>query len=83
MQVIIRKQWTEADDLCGWIRENLEEDGEQGNPIRTPAVSTNLGTWELSDTDPPTRQDTPADMTSPTRLQQRIARYWLNQRRFT
>ena len=27
--------------LCGWIRERLEE-GEEVDPVREPAVSTNL-----------------------------------------
>jgi hypothetical protein len=63
---IYTQHWTEADDLCDWIRENLEENEEQENPIRIPAVSTNLGPWDLSVTEPPTRQDTPADMRSPT-----------------
>ena len=82
-QIFIPNQWTEAYDLCGWIKENLEENEEQGNPIRTPAVSTNLGPGDLSYTKPPTRQDKAADMRSPIHLQQRIARSWLNQRRFT
>ena len=45
--------------LCGWIKERLEEEGD---PIGRPAVSNNSDPWDLSDTEPPTRQHTPADM---------------------
>ena len=48
----------------GWIRKRLEETEEEGNPIGRPAVSTNLDPWDLSDTEPPTRQHTLADMRS-------------------
>jgi hypothetical protein len=82
MQIFIPNQWAKVDDLCGWIRENIEEDEKQGNPISIPTVSTNLGPWGLTDTEPQTRQDTTADMRSPTHVEQRIARSWLNQRRF-
>jgi hypothetical protein len=34
--------WTEAGGPCGWIRGKLEEAEEEGDPIGTPAVSTNL-----------------------------------------
>ena len=30
-------------DLCGWIREKLEEGEEKGDLIGGPAVSTTLG----------------------------------------
>jgi hypothetical protein len=46
---------TEAVDSFGWIREKLEEDEEEGDPIGRTAVSTNLDPWDLSDTESPTR----------------------------
>ena len=32
MQILTPNQWTEAKDLCGGIREKLEEAEEEGNP---------------------------------------------------
>jgi hypothetical protein len=43
-----------VDRSYGWIRERLEEAEEEGNPIGTPAVTTNLSLHDLSDTEPPT-----------------------------
>ena len=51
------------------IRKNLEEDEVEGNSVGGPAVSINLVPGDLSDTEPSTRQHTPADMRSPTRIQ--------------
>jgi hypothetical protein len=79
----IYTQWIEAADPCGWIREKLEEAEEEGDPIGRPAVSINLDLWDLSDTGPPNRQHTPADMRPPTHIQQRTARSGLSQRRCT
>jgi hypothetical protein len=73
MQILTPNQWTEAAAPCGWIREKQEEAEEGGNPIRRPAVSTNLDPWDLSDTELRTRQHTQADMRFPTHIQQRIA----------
>jgi hypothetical protein len=42
MQIFALNQWTEADDSCGCIRENLDEAEEEGNPIGRPAFSTYL-----------------------------------------
>jgi hypothetical protein len=66
-------QWTEAAYSRGLIRERLEEAKEEGNPVGGMAVSTNLESWDLSDTGPPTRQHTPADMRPPTHIHQRIS----------
>jgi hypothetical protein len=56
MQIFTSTQWTEAADPRGWIREKLEETEEEGDPIGRPAVvSTNLDSWDLSDTKSPTR----------------------------
>ena len=51
----------------------MGEAKEEGNPIGRPAVSTNLDTCDLSDTEPPTKQHTPADMRPPPHKQQRTA----------
>jgi hypothetical protein len=48
----------------------LEEGEEEGNPVAGPAVSINLDSWDLSDTGTPSRQHTPADMRTPTHIQQ-------------
>jgi hypothetical protein len=42
-------------------------------PMERPAVSTFLDPQDLSDTESPTRQHTPADRSSPTYIQQRTA----------
>jgi hypothetical protein len=49
-------KWTEAGNPCRWIRERLDEVEEEDDPIQRPAVSANLNPWDLSDTEPPTRQ---------------------------
>jgi hypothetical protein len=41
-----------------FLSKRIEEAEEEGDPIGRPAVSTNL--WELPDTEPPIRQQTPA-----------------------
>jgi hypothetical protein len=51
MQIFAPNQWTEAADPCGWIRENLKEAEKEGNPQGGPAVSVNLDSQDLSDTD--------------------------------
>ena len=62
---------TEATDFYGWTEEKLEEAGEEGSPMGRPAVLTNLDPQDLSDTEPPTRQHIPADMSPLTHVQQR------------
>jgi hypothetical protein len=52
-------------DPCGWIGEKLEEAEGEGDPMGRPAVSTHLDSWDLLDTEPQTRQHTPADMRYP------------------
>ena len=71
MQILTPKQWTEAEELCGGIREKLEEAEEEGNSIRRPAVSPNLDLQDVSDTEPPTRQHTPANKRPLTQIEQR------------
>jgi hypothetical protein len=83
MQIFIPKQWTETGDPCGWIREKVEVAEEDSDPIGRPAVSTNLDPQDLSDTELPNRQNTPADMRPPTCIQQRTVRSGLSQRRCT
>jgi hypothetical protein len=70
-------------NLCGWIRERLKEAEEECNPVGEPAVSMNLDPPDLSNTRPPNRQHTPADMRPPIHTQQRTAGSWLSQRRWT
>jgi hypothetical protein len=65
-----------------WLnRERLKEAKEEGDSIGRPAVSTNLDPQDLSDTEPPTRQHTPAEMRLPTHRQQRTAWSGLSGRR--
>jgi hypothetical protein len=58
MQIFTHNHWTEVRHSYGWIRERLEDAKEEDDPIGRPAVSTNLEPWDLSDTEPPTRQHT-------------------------
>ena len=82
MQILTPNQWTEAcDPYYGWIREMLEEVKEEGDTIGRPEVPTNLDPWDLSDTEPLTRQHTPADRRSPTHIQQRTTWSGLSERR--
>jgi len=46
---------------------------DEVNPVEGPAVSINLDPGAVSDTGSPTRQHTPAEMRSPTIIQQRNA----------
>jgi hypothetical protein len=46
----------------------MEEAEEEYDPIGRPAISTNLNPWELSDTEPPTRQHIRAGLRPPTRV---------------
>jgi hypothetical protein len=48
-----------------------------------PAVSTDMDLRDLSDTEPPNRQHTPADMRPLTHIQQRSAWSGLSERRCT
>jgi hypothetical protein len=63
----------QAADPCCWIREALKEAEEKNNPVGGPAVSINLESWDLSDTEPPNREHAPADMSPPSHIQQRTA----------
>jgi hypothetical protein len=51
MQILTPNQWTEARLPCGWIRAKLDKDEEEY-----------MKPQDLSDTGPPARQHTPADM---------------------
>jgi hypothetical protein len=83
MQIFAPNQRTEAADPCGLIREKLEEAEEEGDPVGGPAVSINQDPRDLSDTEPPTRQHTPADMRLPTHIQQMTASSVFMKRRCT
>jgi len=56
MQIYAPNQRTEAADPSGWIRENLEEAEEEGNPVGVPGVLINLDPWNLLDTGSPMKQ---------------------------
>ena len=60
-------------DLCDGIGQNLKEAEDEGGPVGKSAVSTDLDPQDLSDTEPPTRQHTPADIRPPTHIQKRTA----------
>lgn len=48
-------------DLCGWVREKLEDAEKEVNHIGRPAVSYNLDhrdLWATETTEPPMRQHT-------------------------
>ena len=47
----VPNQWTEAADLCGWIKERLKEAEEKGDPVGRTAVSINLKPLDLLNTD--------------------------------
>ena len=49
----------------------MKEAKEKGNPVGGPAISINLDPRDLSNTGPPNRQHTPADMRPPTHLQKK------------
>jgi hypothetical protein len=59
------------------IREKLEEAEKEGDPVGAEAVSISLYSPppDLSNTVPPTRQHTSADMRPPTHTQQRTAQF--------
>jgi hypothetical protein len=46
---------------------------EKDDPVRGAAASINLDPQDLSNTGPPNRQHKPADMRSPTHIQQRTS----------
>jgi hypothetical protein len=46
----------------------MEDPEEEGDPRRISAVSSNLDSLDCSNTELPTRQQTPADMRAPTHI---------------
>ena len=78
MQKFTCNQWTEAGNPCGWIREKLEEAEEEELKEEDQQSQITWTSQDLSDTEPPTRQHTPADMKPPTHIQQRTARSGLS-----
>ena len=63
-KIFTPNQWNKVRDPCGWVRKRLEETEEEVDFIRKPTVSTNPDPWNLSDTEPPTRQQTGAGLRS-------------------
>ena len=55
MQILTANHWTELRDPYGRVRERSEGNEGDGNPIGRPTVSTNLDSWELPETKPPTK----------------------------
>jgi hypothetical protein len=51
------------------VVERQGEAEEEGDPVRRPTVSINLDPQDFSNTGPPNRQHTPADMRPPTYIQ--------------
>jgi hypothetical protein len=47
----------------------MKEIEEWGDPVGGPAVSINLNPRDLSNTEPPNKHYTPADMRPPTHIQ--------------
>ena len=68
---------------CGWIRERLGEAEEDYDFIGRPEISTNLDPSDLSDTEPPNRKHTLADVRPPTYIERKTAWFGLSERRFT
>jgi hypothetical protein len=58
MQILTANHWTEARDPYGRVRRRTERTEGGGNPIGRLAVSSNLALWELSETEPPTKEHT-------------------------
>ena len=52
--------------------KEAEEEGK-GSPMGRPAVLTDLNSRDLSDTEPPSRQHTPADKRPPMHIKHRTA----------
>jgi hypothetical protein len=61
----------------------LEEAEDEDDPIGRSAVSIYLEPLDLSDSEPPTRQHTVANLRPPTHIQQRTAWSCLIEKRYT
>jgi hypothetical protein len=48
----------EAGDTYGSFRGRIESPEVDGYPARRPAESTNLDTWDLSESEPPIKEHT-------------------------
>jgi hypothetical protein len=53
MQIPIRKYWTEVRNSCGRGRGRIEDPQGDSDLIGRPMVSTNLESWEYSETELP------------------------------
>jgi hypothetical protein len=60
MQILTGKHWTELVDPYGRVRERIEGNEGDGNPIEILTVSTNLNPSELPETKLPTKEHTQA-----------------------
>lgn len=64
------------------IREVLKETQKVGHPVGGPACSFKLDPQHHSNTGPPSRRNTSADMRPPTQIQERTARSMFIKRRY-
>ena len=77
MQILTPNKWTEVKDLCGGIREKLEEAEEKVNH------QINLNPWDHLITETPTIQHTQSVMRSPIQIQQKTDWFDLSERKST
>jgi hypothetical protein len=80
MQILTFRLWTEVWDPYVRVRGRTEGAEGAGNPIRRPTVSTNLDSWELPETKPPTKEHTRAGLKSLAHMSQRTALSGLSRR---
>jgi hypothetical protein len=58
MQIFSPNHWTEVVNSYRGIRGRIEGIEGESCPIGRPAVSTNLGPWELPEDEPPIKEHT-------------------------
>ena len=63
MQILTADHQTEVREPYGRVRGRIEGTEQDGNPTGKPTVSTNLDSWELQETEPPTNEHTWAPST--------------------
>jgi hypothetical protein len=68
VQILTFKHWTEAKDSYRRSREKIEGTEGDDNPTGRPTVSSNLDFWALPETDPPNKEHTWIDLSTPAHL---------------
>jgi hypothetical protein len=58
MQIPTAKHWTEVRVSYGRVRRRIEGPEGGDNPTEGPTLSTNLGPWELPETEAPSKEHT-------------------------